>query len=398
MVYSKKTENLGVQKILVFLFLAALPFGQLGKITLFTSGMYLPLYLIDLIAFISTLIYLGKEGFSIKKNLVFLDFLVVSFFSLVISLSAFPLSKVLVGSLYLVRIFCYIFFYLFVKRLVVKKTISKEEIFSGLTIGGVMTSIFGLYQYIFYPDVRFLATYGWDDHYFRLIGTFLDPGFLGLYLVLTAILLIGKILREKYTRTILVSLLPTFLALLLTYSRSSYLAFTGGLISLAALFKKGKVLLVMVFFFLFIPLLPRPSSEGVKLERTVTVSSRFLNYKETVEIIKKNPVFGVGLNNLCSARVSMGFSEETSQEQHGCSSDSSFLFLLATTGFVGLTFFLRILYKFYKERSTDLYGTILPILAISLSIHSLFLNSAFYNFFLGWFSLYLAISQREGNT
>ena len=38
----------------------------------------------------------------------------------------------------------------------------------------------GLGQYIFLPDTRFLLSYGWDEHYWRLIGTVLDPNYMGV--------------------------------------------------------------------------------------------------------------------------------------------------------------------------------------------------------------------------
>ncbi len=91
-------------------------------------------------------------------------------------------------------------------------------------------AILGLGQYFCCPDTRFLEGMGWDDHYYRLIGTWFDPAFTALGLVLgwLWVHLVAKNgllkLNKSWARKIELLLL---LALILTYSRSGYLA-TGG--------------------------------------------------------------------------------------------------------------------------------------------------------------------------
>ena len=41
-----------------------------------------------------------------------------------------------------------------------------------------------VFNYFIFPDVRSLAVDQWDPHYYRLVGSLLDPGFTGIILVL----------------------------------------------------------------------------------------------------------------------------------------------------------------------------------------------------------------------
>ena len=98
------------------------------------------------------------------------------------------------------------------------------------------------------------------------------------------------------------------------------------------------VLIIALGIMIF--LLPRPSSEGVKLERAFSILLRLKNYKETIVIWQNSPLFGVGYNNLCFARNK--FIGEANYLSHSCSgSDSSILALIATTGILGFIFFIE---------------------------------------------------------
>ena len=158
--------------------------------------------------------------------------------------------------------------------------------FSGLLVLGL-----GLLQYLFLPDTRFLHILGWDDHYFRLIGTQLDPGFTGIILVLTLLNVTTFKYFWPWIRKALQLLLVVAVAL--TFSRASYLALLLGLLYLTVTtyFQSGvkKTLWWIAlgcWLGLVIPLLPKPTGEGVQLLRTSTVVSRTSRTEEIMSTMK----------------------------------------------------------------------------------------------------------------
>jgi len=86
--------------------------------------------------------------------------------SWILGLRLWPWGEALPGLVYLLRTLVY--FWLIWKA---------KEIFEGVRrwIPAAMAGflILGLGQYMFLPDMRFLLRYGWDEHYWRLIGTVL---------------------------------------------------------------------------------------------------------------------------------------------------------------------------------------------------------------------------------
>ena len=163
----------------------------------------------------------------------------------------------------------------------------------------------GILQYVYLPDTRYFYFFGWDDHYFRLIAPYLDPAFTGVILVLSGLALFSI---KKMQKWILVAIAVTVFALLLTYSRASFLAFSAGLLALGYLTKRLTVAAILVLAFSAgILFLPNPGGEGVDLTRTSSIVAKMQNTAETVEIVAGAPVFGVGFNNLCHVKVDLGF-------------------------------------------------------------------------------------------
>ena len=181
------------------------------------------------------------------------------------------------------------------------------------------------------------------------------------------------------------------LSVLFTYSRSSYLIlFVVFLFDFIKnkenfLFRSKKFLLLNSLF-LIIFLLPKNIGEGTTLTRTVSGNSKLINYMETIEIFKKSPVLGVGFNNICKAReVYLG---DTNTESHGCNgADSSILFLIATTGVIGLILFVNFIIKIPASY------TLVTSLAVVL-IHSLFANSLFYPHIMFWLFALLGLETK----
>ncbi|MFH1280982.1 MAG: O-antigen ligase family protein, partial [Candidatus Beckwithbacteria bacterium] len=234
-----------------------------------------------------------------------------------------------------------------------------------LILSSLILAIFGILQYLIYPDILFLASNQWDNHYYRVIATFFDPSFVGL------ILLLGLILTF-FTKSS-PWLYPIYLTpLLLTYSRSTYLALLISLFSYTLYKCKFKILLIGLVFISLLPFLPRPGGEGVKLERMFSIEQRLDNYQHALTIIKENPLFGVGFNTL-------RFYQNQPLSHAGAGLDSSLLFVFATTGLIGFVAYLNLLKSIYNN------SLLIKISLIALLTHSLFQNSLFYPWVLIWF-------------
>ena len=143
-------------------------------------------------------------------------------------------SLTLAAPAYLLRFLTYIVFFVIIYVIKPLPTSYWSRLFFLLNF---LWLFWGLLQYYLLPDTRFLFLLGWDEHYYRLIGTWFDPAFLGLALVWFSFWLLFKLTRQKpfFAR----AKLPlwfltglTFWAILLTYSRSVYLAFGLGLVAL----------------------------------------------------------------------------------------------------------------------------------------------------------------------
>lgn len=340
-------------KIIFFTALVVFPFGQLFKIGFIN--------LFDIAIVLLAMVTLLRKPVYPSWYKYFLYFILSCVFGLLINSSLFTVY----GSLYLLRLVSYSFVAIYVSNFQKNKLITNHQ--SLITIA-VTAAIFGWLQYIFWPDLTALKYLGWDDHLLRMVGTFLDPTFLGLILVLGAIIA----LQYKY------NLAFFFLAfsVLFTYSRSSYLALAAVFIIDFIKTRGFKKFVICNLLFVILFLVPKNIGEGTNLARTVSGSNKLINYEESIQIIKKSPVFGVGFNNICSARQK--YLNDINRTSHSCNgADSSILFLLATTGIVGL---ILLLYAV----SHMPYGIELKASFVAVLVHSVFSNSLFYPHIMFW--------------
>lgn len=358
---------------LIFIYLISFPFGKLIGIV--------P----DLIVF---LIFL----FSLKSNWKKTNtFLVVCIFSLVLSLIFFNLGQIWTGVFYLLRLMSYFALATIAKEKFV--TVKRKDLLVNSLIAiGFFIAIFGIIQYLFFPDLRALKAFGWDDHYFRLVSSFLDPAFTGILLVMTQILYLSKTIRKLKLRNILLNLF-LIICILLTYSRASFLAL---FIALVFLFIKMRKKIILVFAFIFvisIPFLPKAPSEGTNLLRTYSINQKLININEGVELIKNSPIFGLGFNNICQAKLKFGL--ENNANSHTCSGlDNSILFIIATTGFVGLSVFIQLITNIIKNTKKNYIGIALFSILLAVFIHGMFTNTFFYNFVLGYLAILIGVTRK----
>lgn len=378
-----KKSALNLAKYLLFAYILVFPFGQLANFDFqFISG----IHLIDLIVIVISLVsvFFTKE---LLSNSFFNNFIIYTIFSFILSIFTFNFHG-LTGFLYLTRLIAY-FIFLQMNILLLKKgLIQVKTIKNLLLISLFFTAILGLVQYAFYPDLRSLKHLGWDDHYGRLTGTFLDPGFMGIIMVFAFLLSTDHFHNTKNKYYLGLSGI-FILTVSLTFSRASYLSLLFALVFLSKNIISRRMVGVLVgLFLLFLPILPRFSSEGTQLLRTSTIIARLDNYQTSFDIIRNQPLFGIGYNNLCEYKRAKLI--EKNYQSNACSGlDSSILLLIATSGVAGLVFFADDLSKFSKKLDpTKIDSNIVKIAFASLLVHSVFTNSLFYPWVMGWFAIY----------
>ncbi len=320
----------------------SLGFGQLLRFDWFG----LPIYLHDaLVLLVLLLLFLQGQALQVKSiNLRGLALLGAGLtLGYLRALTLYPLSDLLVPSLYTLRLLAYIALYLLLKN---SKILVSNIYF--LTSGSIAL-IIGLLQYFLLPDMRVFQYLGWDDHLSRLTLPHFDPTFSAVMLAL-ALLSTAKAFPKFW---LLTSIFYSA-GILLSYSRSVWLS----LVLTALLFIKNKKMLLIsgVLLLTSIFALPQKFGEGTNLLRTFSIESRFNNDLSIIRDQSWNLITGIGMHK---------------------GPNNSYLYLLSTTGVLGLigwTMFMFSLYQksFYK-----------PMLIFFFTA-SLFNNVMFYPFALLW--------------
>ncbi len=387
-------KNNKVLVILLFLFTSLLSLGQLQRLQITDS---IAFYLHDLfILQVVTIALVASESyrnalkeFILKRSLVEKLFLGVVAIGLGISFVtgyASLNSLMYLGRLGVYGVFGHLLFFLMQKKLLKQSQISLAFLTSG-----VLIAFFGLLQYIFLPDTRFLFFLGWDDHYYRVISTLLDPGFTGIMLIMTLWLFqsFSPHIKLRY-RTLATFIFHSvvIITLLLTYSRASYVAF-GITVALYILFqviaKRFKVALlwlgIALLFVTAIPFLPRPGGEGVKLARTASTVARISATQEYLLSMRRYEwVFGKGL--FVSSRIKVD-ADGYRFPDHAQIADSWPVFILSGTGIIGLGLFLLLLIQkliFLFKTNKELF-----LIAVAILIHGLFNATIVYPFVVLFF-------------
>ena len=380
------TKGLNWRNIFIFLFLVIFPFGQIIRI-----GNLQP---IDFIVGLAALYTIAKKLTPPKAYKHFATFLLFASFSWIVSIFIFRQIEVLYGLLYLVRLTAYYLFGIYLWNFAKKRKENKKLLLDGLLAVSAVSALFGWVQFFTVPDIKPFFSAGWDMHLFRLVGTFLDPTFLGLIIVFGLLISIIRLL-ETTKKKYLVVILFLLVSLAFTYSRASYLALFAGLVVIA-LYKNilKKVVIFTVILTPLLLLLPTSRNHSIELFRTFSAVAKIGNYKNTLQIFSTSPVFGVGYNNLCIAYQKyigvQGFNS------HACSgSDSSLLFVITTTGISGFMAFVFFISRIIKSRKDKSYLTILSAGSASVFTHSLFSNSLFYPWIMGYLVILLALALKE---
>lgn len=363
---------------LVWILTLSILVGQLVKIPLGTHG---GLTLLDITVIGLCLVGAYQTRLRLKKPPKFIIAAIIFAIIAALSLSLTPLHlttpQYLTSFFYTVRFSLYILLSWLILSGALKplgENINKILLFSGIGL-----AILGLQQFIFLPDLRFLTSGGLDPHYFRTASTFLDPNFLGAYFVLTLLLIFPK---HKF-----VWILIVYLALLTTFSRSSYGMFLVSFLTLSFFKRSLKLAVITVILFavflLSFQIYIRAVNRVLPLDRNQTASYRFSTWQQGFEIFLKNPLLGVGFNTYNFALYEYNLGDEQFLKGKGSTSnDSSLLHILSTTGIVGLFAYFLFIHNLIKIANPTLTAATLGLLG-----HSFFVNSLFYPFILIWIML-----------
>ena len=203
------------------------------------------------------------------KNLVIL--LLINIVLALIN-SLFQQQAVPVALLYSAR---FVSYYLFMQLL--KQRYGSRQLHRSLILSILLILVLGFIQYLIWPDLTQLFYLGFDDHFYRLTSTILDPAFTGLLLIFAILFYLAK--KHLQIKDWLVVLLLV-LGLALTYSRASYLSLLAALVFLAIKRPQQlkRYLISCLILVISLPLLPTASGgEGVKLARTSTIEGRLSN-------------------------------------------------------------------------------------------------------------------------
>ena len=359
------------QKIIYWLLIAlilSLGFGQLLRFEYFG----VPIYLHDILVITILALQVPHLVQNYKaQNLVIPPSLKTFLAGLAIgwlcALFLYPLSSLLIPSLYTLRLLAYLALYKVTNH---KSYLINQRYF---LITGSIALLIGLLQYYLLPDMRVFQYLGWDDHLNRLTLPHFDPTFTAVILALTLL----------SVSSISYFLAPIFLlAILLTYSRSVWLSlFLTGVFSLR---NKKIILASSILLLVSILALPQKFGEGTNLLRTYSITSRFDNDLAYIQKYKWDLLIGRGLNTLVLD------SPSSSRPIHATGPNNSYLYLLATTGVMGLVGWGMFMYSILQK------STHKPML-IFFFIASLFNNVMFYPFALLWVLLLESCSRLESS-
>lgn len=317
--------------------------------------------------------------------------------STILALNTFSAKEVVVSSMFLARFLLYLSL-----SAVTANIISKNDLTKWLKLflaTGAIFVVLGYLQLLFFPDLSRLTAYGWDPHQTRLVSTLLDPNFAGGFLTLVFAFSLSLLLKEKKILYFIFSLV-TFAAILLTFSRSSYLAALT-VLAIIGLLKSPRLLIgfltISLVAFLIVPQIRARVIGAATLDETS--KARFESWQNAITIFKENPILGVGFNTYRFAQARAGFfSFDSPMGGHsGAGSDSSILLVAATTGFIGLSAYIFLLYtiaRAFLKRANDVLHLAAFSAFIGLLIHSQFVNSLFFPQIMlpFWFILGLVIS------
>lgn len=260
---------------------------------------------------------------------------------------------------------------------------------SFVAVTGLVYQVLAVLLYLWMPDMRFLWTHGWDDHYYRVIGTLFDPAFTGVLAILTGLFIWHKYVHEKAKRWPFIAFLAS--NIVLTFSRASYLAALAVVAFLVRArgrqaFQVGMVVVITLGLLWWV--FPKPGGEGVDLLRTASIKARLEVAATSVQNLKWHTfVTGNGLFTRYAPSQNPDMPDSTAHFP-----DNIILLVFLQTGVPGLLLWVLVLGEYFKKlgKSHELSkATLLTVL-----VHAQFNNTIFQPFVLLYVVWILATDDR----
>lgn len=396
------------KRLLVLAVIASLSLGQLTRITLTPTSAFYFHDVLAMIFLISSWPNFKKLFSSTKiKKIIARKYkqhpvLTVSLICIfLLSLSQTFFSPI--ASLYLCRFIVYTLFLFFVWQ---EKIFNRQEWQQLMQIFFLALAIFGLLQYFFLPDPSFLENLGWDDHRYRLIGTWFDPAFTALAYTFGLIYLVWRQKNIASKIFFWSSFTCLSLALLLTYSRSAFLAL--GLATIfyffrtrknkKHLFSKKHLLTIFLSWliissFIFIALAIKYPSDSTNLLRTNSIDARLHTLQfQWRNFSRKTWLIGDGFFTTRSPQVEPTLFNTLAKKTTPFP-DNFFLLLISFFGLPLTIFFSYLIYQQLKKWWIN--KSVLFYLALTLLLVAQFNQAVFQPFIILTFGLLLIAIKRD---
>lgn len=371
--------------LVTLLMVTGLITGQLIKLPNTTQG---GLTLLDLLVIILSLWGLFNLKFHLKKPPLWIITSTVFVFMALLSLALTPLHLSItqygISFSYLIRFIIYILFGWIIYS--GKFPTIRENAASIIIYSGLFLTVLGFGQLIIFPDLSIFSLNGWDPHYLRMVSTFLDPNFLGGFLSLSFLTLFLSPTTQIAPRPKIFFLALIYLAILLTFSRSAYLALGVTFTTLTLLQRSWKIFFLTVFISLGFTLgylvYQQSVAQPHNIDRQQSAQYRVNSWQNGWKMFSSAPILGVGFNTYRYALDEYKLVPTSFTQSRGASAnDSSLLFVLATTGILGLVAFLLFMGSLIRQ-NTLLFAGLTGIIA-----QSFFVNNLFYPWILIWIVL-----------
>lgn len=297
----------------------------------------------------------------INKSLIFPRNFIYLMFFWAVCLISLLFSLDLSGWFYFVRFIIYSGTFYITFHLVKSRILGFNEFLKLIKITFVFLASIGIVQLIIFPDLEVLLQPGYDPHKYRVFSTFLDPNFLGAFLIIGFGLIFFELISKKFSslgafmkenKWSIISVVILGTAIFFSFSRSAYLmAFIMMVIILGAKNIKllGAFFITIIFLYLFFPPFNARIQGAINIDKSAAY--RFSSWEKGLVIFQDNPILGIGFNNIRNYSMRKNLVQVFSVDggNSGGGVDSSLIFILATTGLTGFISFALLLFKILSD-------------------------------------------------
>ncbi len=249
----------------------------------------------------------------------------------------------------------------------------------------------------------------------RATAFFPDPHMLAFYLGMTAPIVLGLYLQQKKNKTIyLASLCIILLADVLTFSRGGYLGLLAGLTFFGIIYLKTEIFiakknpskiifsaLTLATIIFLLVVVPNPLSQRLTSILNFNEGSnigRIQTWQQSIKIIKKNSLTGVGLGNYASTI------KPSADYREPIYSHNLYFDIAVETGILNaISFILIVLFsiksflKKYRQKNNLIYLSLASGLVV-FSIHSIFETALFSVHILPLLIIFISLSNNNHST